>query len=227
MTSKRLYGKGKKRPTDCNDGGQGEESTINNVSISNALEVAQGTRPPCATLGGLLARFEEDTGSKPGVVGNIKTLDFEKKWLALMKQYGVYVAEMTESGVNIVKVEHRPPWDDLIFMMKSGAKDVVAVLSTEAAAKLSQFGYMRVHVSYYSSKDSIPTALLNVAAAEADADIAAEEPAAEVVVTVPDVLPSIKHKSTAAEQIINQFEVSFRSCLFWLVIHSEVLDTDL
>jgi NADH dehydrogenase/NADH:ubiquinone oxidoreductase subunit G len=203
----------KRRRTDCVGGGLGSEpTTLNDISASNALEVAQGTRPPCATLGDLLVRFEEDTGSKQGVVGNIKTLDFEKTWLALMKQYGVYVAEMTESGVNIVKVEHRPAWDNLIFMMKSGSKELVAVPTPEAAAILSQRGFMRVNVTYYSSKDGLPAAFFNASAEEAEADTAAEEPAAVVAVTIPDGIPSIGLKSmdeTAAKQITNQFEVSF------------------
>ena len=122
--------------------------------------------------------------------------------------------EEAADGINIVQVEHRPPWEKMVFMMKNGSMQLVGVPNEEMAATLSTQGYKRVTVAFYSTGADLP-------GGSADKSGAAEEEddndmqLAPVVVTIPNALPGIKagaNDPSAAEQVVEQFEVSCTQC---------------
>ena len=131
-----------------------------------------------------------------------------------IEKHGVFIAEEDADGINIVQVEHRPPWEKMVFMMKNGSMQLVGVPNEEMAATLSTQGYKRVTVAFYSTGADLP-------GGSADKSGAAEEEddndmqLAPVVVTIPNALPGIKagaNDPSAAEQVVEQLEVSCNQC---------------
>ena len=207
---------------------RGSVHSIASVTHNNALQAAQSTRPALKDLADLIKRFGEDTGSKRLKVGDIKTLGFVSAWEnGVMGHYGTLKGEESDPGVNTVTVEHRPPWEQVIFMVRDLTSPVVAVLCNEVVAEMTRRGYARVDVNYYSSLTELPqvdaessssSGIESVAGTSATVEEVTgsrevntnEDEGEDTNVTIPYAFPRIataKTDPTAAEQIVNQFEV--------------------
>ena len=148
-----------------------------------------------------------------------------------MRRYGTIKDDESDPAVNVVNVENRPPWEQVIFMVKDMSVPIVAVVSNEAVAVMTQRRYTRIDVNYYSSVTELPqfdvvstsssnssSGVGSVAGAfpsneEATSSCVADrnEDVEDAVVTIPFAFPHISKDNkgqTAAEQIIFQFEVS-------------------
>jgi len=193
------------------------------VSQANALQAAQGVKPVCK-LFELCERVELDLGLKRHKVGDVNFLN--AKWESLMRERGTQRDEETDPGVNVVKVEHRPAWDQLIFMGKDMDTAIVSVRCEEAAAEFARQGYKRLEMKYYSSRHEIPVSETAASSRSGSIEqrapsevsgkgaLASEGDGGEPVpesVTVPQAFPNLNTSGcpTAAEQIVEQFEVCY------------------
>lgn len=228
---------------------RGPVFSVASVTQTNALGAAQATRPALNKIADLIERFGEDTGSKRLKVGDVRTLGFISTWEnGVMRRYGTLKGEESDPAVNVVNVENRPPWEQVIFMVKDMSLPIVAVVSKAAVAVMSQRGYSRIDVNYYPRSSVTELPLLDVAPMSSSSSSSGVESVAgafpsneeatssceanrnedgeDADVTIPFAFPPIARGGdalTAAEQIVYQFEVKHLCiCLFYVLGHQLV-----